>query len=214
MSQPPAHNPILRAEPVQLFGARMKRPTPKAHTTVVYLGARNQLFHPEGPLTWSGLAFRNLQRLYEIDLSEHTAEVASWVPCRERGYYFDATVRLRWKVVHPDRIVRDGRRDVTPLYEDHVADVLRRHSERFSFEERLRAQQTMQCALDAEKDLDEGIRITRYFLELHLQEELEEHVAPMLTALAGRPRPSWSRASRTSDAPAAPPTRLRSAATG
>lgn len=176
-------NPILRDEVLGRFSISAPRPVPTAHTRLVFVDSRGQLHAPLGPLTLGETVWRGLCRVYEVDMAEHAAECQFKLPCREKGFSFDADLRFAWRVHLPERIVQDGRTDVAPLYTWHLRSCLLEHSEEYGLEERETAQRALGAKLADQMMLAEGITILRCTLTLSLGTEAERYLADRTRAL-------------------------------
>lgn len=176
-------NPIIRDEELGRWRISTGRPAPQAHTRLVFLDSRKQLHSPDQPITLGEAVWGSLRRLYEVDMSEHEAELTSRLPCREQGLYFEVGLSFTWRVHDARRVVQQGLRDVRLVYSRHIETMVRRHSERFELKRRVEAERTIQDELAEPLVLDEGIVILRCVVSLTLDEEAEQTLAGQYRAV-------------------------------
>lgn len=169
-------NPIIDEKELPRWSVSAKRPAPKADTRLVFVDSARRVHAPEQPMTLSEVVWGGLRRMYEVDLREHDAEFRAQVPCAEKGFYFDVHFSFSWRVGDAAQIVRDGRTDVTSVYQRHLVEKVSEQSERYSLEDRLTAERTLKTMLSAELPLPEGIVIRNCVLTLSLGTEAEAHL--------------------------------------
>jgi len=169
-------NPIIDDKEMPRWRVNSPRPVPKADTCLVFVDGKGEVYAPQQPITLGQAVWGNLRRFYEVDLAEHSAELALQLPCAEKGFYFDAALHFRWRVHGPDVIVRDRRTDVVPVYTDYLDSFLSDFSEHYGLEERDRAQRELQQKLNDPMITTEGITIVRCGIKLTLGDAAETHL--------------------------------------
>lgn len=176
-------NPIIREEEMTPWRLSARRPVPKGDSSLVFVDGRGRIHAAKQAITVGETVWGNLRRLYEVDTAEHDASFSGQLPCREKGFSFDFTLHLSWQVHRPEQIVRDGRRDVRPLYERYLTDRCKQYSEEYGLEDREEIERKLRQELSEPMVLDGGITVRRCTISLSLGEEAERHLASLTRAV-------------------------------
>ena len=193
-------NPILREEEMAGWRVSARRPIPKGNASLVFVDGRGQVHAAKQAVTLGEAVWGNLRRLYEVDTAEHDASFSGQLPCQEKGFSFDFTIQLSWQVHLPDQIVRDGRRDVAPLYTRYLTELCKEHSEEYGLEQRDQAERKLSEELVEPLVLPEGITLRRCSIDLSLGDEAEAHVAAEARARFDANRAKLAHEARVQDA--------------
>lgn len=176
-------NPIIAVREIKgRWRVTADRPAPDATSRMVYVDKAGRRFAPERPATTGEMLWRGIRHCYEVDVAEHQASFACEVPCKEKGFYFDAHVTLRWRVHDPDRIVADGRRDVRPVYEAYLVNRMAGLSEQYSLENRLDAERALAAAIAEKVTLPEGVLLYGCTVRLTVDDRAEAQFRSRTTA--------------------------------
>jgi hypothetical protein len=90
----------------------------KARIAVVVITARGQYIpYTDRPPTIRELVRRRARFVSEVDMGWHRTEIVGSAPAAEDMFDFDFSVHLRWHVINPTQVVRDGVRDVRAALE-------------------------------------------------------------------------------------------------
>lgn len=141
------HCPIIDEHQVGSFGV-YPGSLVKARIAVVVITARGDyISYLDRPPTARELLRRRVRFVSEVDMGYHRTRIVGAVPAADDMFDFGIDVHLRWHVIEPRRVVRDGVRDVRAALEPLLLARIRPITRQFRPE---------QCA-DAESKVNDAI---------------------------------------------------------
>lgn len=171
-AQHSSFQPILSERNLRRIDALFSGPRPRARVALVLVTKKGEhrAFLPDRLPTLGELLHSGRGTLYEVDIGLHHVQLEFDVPTRASSVTARAIVDVEWRVVDPERVVKDGLVDVgqalVPALQDRLGEITRQ----FDVEDLPGAEVAAQDELDGlSVGADRGL-VTRIFLRLQVNE--------------------------------------------
>lgn len=172
------YDPILSKEELGRWRLFQSRPVPEPGIALVLSGDGQPLVTLKAGdrgLTNGELLWGKYNRLYKVDIGEHSLSFQCKLPCETDAFDFHAEVKLTCSVSKPELIVQRNIRDVRQLLEPLIIEVMRRISRKYKVEESGEAERAISRKVEEEVD-DAGFKLNRFALTLSLEQEARQRI--------------------------------------
>lgn len=171
-------NPIKREADIPRLSLFQSRPAPEPGTALVLFSEGRDLFTlwPEkGRMTAGEVRWGRYTKAYHVDVSDHTFEFNSTLPCKSDAFDFHAEAQITCAVSDPETIVARRTTDARAILQPLVEETMRQESRSYNVEESEEAERAIADEV-LRADYDTGFKIKRCVLHLRLEEEARTHI--------------------------------------
>ncbi|MFE0703329.1 hypothetical protein [Streptomyces sp. NPDC058872] len=126
-----------------------RRRSGRVAAVLLYRNGGHRVVWPDRTEDVNKPVFGSPYTVFEVRLGRHVTEFRLRLPAAGDGVFFDALVKVQWRVTDPRLVVREQVEDVAELLHDELLDGLRRLSRRFRITDAERADEVVRAELAA-----------------------------------------------------------------
>jgi len=171
------YNPITGKEGIPRFRLFQQRPAPEPGVALVLCREGQPLvtLWPEDRLTAGEAMWGNYSSAHRVDVTEHSFTFDCTLPCESDAFDFQAEVHLTCYVDDPAVVVERNVSDARGVLEPLIVRTMRSISRDYDVQEIAAAEKAITQAVSAES-YDVGFVLSRFVVELSLEEEARYHI--------------------------------------
>jgi hypothetical protein len=171
------YNPILSTEDLARRGLLQRPPIPEPGVALVCSGNGKPLLtlvQGQKTLTW-GEARWGYNKLYRVDMTEHSLSFQCDVPCKGDAFRFHAEITFRCSVRDPETVVNRNIIDVAQWIKSSVEEIMRIVSRKYDVKDSGNAETEMRNVVN-KAIYESGFNLSNFILKLSLQQEVADWI--------------------------------------
>jgi len=171
------YNPIIGREEISGLRLFQPRPKPEPGVAIVLFKEGQPLFTllPGDRLTAGEVRWGGYKVVYKIDVTEHSFDFKTKLPCSSDAFDFLADVGVTYSVEKADEVVKRNITNARSVLEPLITDTMRNISRQYDVEDSATAERTINEALK-KKSYGVGLKLNRFVARLSLEDEARDYL--------------------------------------